>query len=72
MSLKKYIVLFMVLVLILSALPLAMAAQADETGETAPVEEPVQEKQGIPWAVAAAILALITTMLQNKFIHGRR
>ena len=41
--------------------------------ETTPAEEPAEEEEeGIPWAVTALFLALITTYLQNKFIHGRR
>ena len=44
--------------------PLDAAAE-----EEAPAEE---KEEGIPWAVTAMFLALITTFLQNKFIHGRR
>lgn len=41
--------------------------------ETQSAEEPKEEEEeGIPWAVTALFLALITTYLQNKFIHGRR
>ena len=45
-------------------MPLDAAAE-----EEAPAEE---KEEGIPWAVTAMFLALITTFLQNKFIHGRR
>lgn len=40
--------------------------------ETQPTEEPEEKEEGIPWAYTALFLALITTFLQNKFIHGRR
>lgn len=40
--------------------------------ETAPAEEPAGEKAGIPWHYTALILALITTVLQRKFIFDRR
>ena len=74
MSLKRYMTLLLVLVLILCVLPMtaAAAARAEESGETVPVEEPVEEQEGIPWAITAAFLAMIVTFLQNKFIHGRR
>ena len=41
--------------------------------EAAAQEEPAKEKkEGLPWGVTAFILALITTFLQNKFIHDRK
>ena len=71
MSLKNTMILMLVLVLVFSLLPLEAAAQ-ETTGATEPTEAPAEKKTEIPWAVTALILALITTFLQNKFIHGRK
>ena len=45
-----------------------MALDAKE----APAEEPEEEKKGLPWHYTALILALITTVLQNRFIFNRK
>ena len=72
MSLKNAMILMLALVLIFSLLPLEAAAQ-ETTGATEPTTEaPAEQKQEIPWAITALVLALITTFPQNKFIHGRR
>ena len=44
-----------------------MALDAEET----PAQEAEEEKQGLPWHYTALILALVTTVLQNKFIFNR-
>lgn len=47
-------------------------AQIMPLEETAPAEQPEEKEEGIPWAITAMILALITTFLQNKFVFGRK
>ena len=39
---------------------------------TAPEEPAEEKKEGMPWAVTAFVLALITTFLQNKFVFNRK
>ncbi|MBQ2855100.1 MAG: hypothetical protein IJE81_06465 [Oscillospiraceae bacterium] len=47
-------------------------AQVMPLEEAAPAEEPAEEKAGIPWHYTALLLALIATVLQNRFILNRR
>lgn len=73
MSLRRIFALLTVLMLILSALPMAFAAeQTDAPTQAQTAQEPAEQEEEIPWAYTAMILALITTFLQYKFIHGRR
>lgn len=74
MSLKKFVVLMLVCMLVLSILPLTFAAQSAEeaTEATDTADAPAEKSEGIPRIWAAAIFALVATFLQNKFIHGRR
>ena len=69
-SVRRTVALLAAVLLCLCMVP---AALAEGSEETAPQEEPAEEKkEGIPWGVTAFVLALITTFLQNKFIHGRK
>lgn len=71
MSLKKCMLLMLVLALVLSLLPFGAAAQ-ETTEPTEPAQASGETEEGIPWGLTALILALITTILQNKLIFRRR
>lgn len=71
MSLKKCLMLLLVLTLIFAILPLNAAAQ-ETTEPTEAVQAPAEKEEGIPWGFTALILALITTVLQRIFIFNRR